>query len=331
MRIFALMIASLSFSAFGSEGAPVFYRASLPIESTVKLGKAARILTPSIAGAWQIATASFAYLTTDSLATAGGMLLQGSLGMPNTVAGAQAAELKILTYLREQSALKPLIDLEGLDEIFLVQSRIDDGKFFTASVKNRAFVFLKMKPHSPPPKLPAQFGEAVMIRSPLHDRLVLRLKIGEIEHAAQWEMSLQDFFDRQKLKPGTVGEWRASVRSEARNAAIVTEPGFSPQDVRWLDETLSLKKVPLTVEAYYLDAAGVETRLGILAEGASARKLLGITPKGWAKRGFLSLLKKPEGARLPSRRISSKSAWFCWQDRLSEIMRARAAVGIPSD
>ena len=198
----SILAISLAFADANPQDSRRFYFFREPLRSEVSLNVPIRtfLYTSSLAlSAGEIAGAYYGAPTQPELAAAMLTLYQ----IPNKVLSLPAASfgtLKTLSAWKRSKSLRPLLENENVDWIFMVASRkLDFSWLQVVREESHRYIFVTTlgELNLPPGGIPG-LGEAIEIQQPELATMTLRLELNGQRSTSEWSVSIQDLLKKKR-------------------------------------------------------------------------------------------------------------------------------------
>jgi hypothetical protein len=238
---------------------------SKPLEVSARLGPVARVSHYAFEIAFHLVKAWLLLRAGVHAAAVGLEFAWSAAKAPAMISVQSMADLQIRYWWTKLKTLKALARIPGVERIaVLTGTETHFSKFVAARQDNRGLIFVESaQPLTAERTL--GFGTPLPIEDPTATRLRLSLEVAGTEHPSAWTPSLRDLLDRKSIPPEVARQWREQIREAKKDQSRFR---------RFFDSRFERE---LKVRAVLVTPEGRTLSLGVLSQGKSVKKLLGIT------------------------------------------------------
>lgn len=284
------------------------YVMSKPLNVTVELGPVARVLHWVGEAGWHMGSAALLYHATGNPHAAATMAAVGILKMPPVVTAQSAMDLSARYWWYKFKSLKELAFIPDVRKIKVLTGGETDIKAFVAFRRtNRGIVFLETSKPLPEGLETAQ-GKPILIDDIENRSVKVEMSLGEKKSPVVWEPTLKDLLEKKPMPKDVARAWREEVKEAKKEKSWFG---------RFFDYSFEKS---LKIDVALVAPNGSALELGTLAQGASAKRMLGITRVDQARRALhkwlFKVVKERKERAIPlddvtveRRAADSRSAW----------------------
>lgn len=190
------------------------------------------------------------------------------------------ADLQARYWFKKLKTLKAVARIPGVERIaVLTGTETHFNKFLASRQDNRGLIFIESAAPLNDAAAPGLgrapgLGKPILIADPKEAKIELSLEVEGVPHASAWTPSLQDLLDRKPIPDDVAAAWRERIREAKKD---------KPRLKRFFDFELERS---LLIRADLIDPSGLRLPMGALAQGSSAKRLLGVTRLDQAMRAL---------------------------------------------
>jgi hypothetical protein len=241
------------------------YLLSKPLAVSARLGPVARVSHYVFEAAFHIVKAWLLLRTGVHAAAVALEFAWSAAKAPAMISVQSMADLQIRYWWTKLKTLKAIARIPGVERVaVLTGTETHFSKFVAARQENRGLIFVESaEPLTAERTL--GFGIPLPIDDPTATRLRLSLEVAGQEHPTSWTPSLKDLLDRKSIPPEVARDWRTRIHDAKKDQSRFR---------RFFDSSFERD---LKVRAVLVAPEGRALSLGVLSQGKSVKKLLGIT------------------------------------------------------
>jgi hypothetical protein len=225
------------------------YVLSRPLRETVRIGPLAMSLHALYVVAYEIVKLAIVWKTLHSPAAAGTLLAFDLAMMPPTITFNTLLDLGQRYWRRKLAVLKELARTPGVARVrVLTTGSASFAGPFARAKDNTGLIFVEADGGLP--EALGRFGAPIPLGDPAASLVRLVYSRGGTASPVAWTPTLKDVLDGRPLPPDVAAAWRAQTAG---------------------------KKGTERIEAVFIAADGSERAIGEISQGASVRKIIGLS------------------------------------------------------